>query len=619
MPNILANIAKMESATTGTGTLTLGAAVTGYLSFANAGVTNGQVVTYAIEDYDVSGNIIAREVGAGTYNSTGPTLTRDTVYSSTNAGAKINCSGLQYVFVSLAKEDLATFGVLSAVNTWTANNYFNGGNVGIGTASPVARLHILSPVLGGTAGNTQLHQRLNLLTNGGSPNALLLDFTARRHTTGTDWFGTNLRVQRTIDATASGFIDFGVDGVSSSNGLGFGIGATTYMSMDNSGNVGIGTTAPASPLHVERNQAAETAIFVNNTNASGYSALRIGPSDRGTNGDGLLYSSTTATGLRSGTRPLVFETGAGSERMRLHTTGGVSINTTTDPGAGITAINSTLQIYRQNTSGEGGELRLCRSGDNAIGWYIDLVGTATGTDPNTLRFVDAQGAASRLELSSRGVLYVTNDLGPDAGDTLALGFRGAPHNDQTGTTYTFARTDAGRAVMFKGSASATWTVPLSTTTDFPIGTMIIVDNSHAIHSSLTVTVQGADGVGIRAANGAAETTTARQINRQLSRGSVATLRKLANRGSTQTVNSITFVGTTATATTAAAHGYNVGDFVEVAGAAQTQYNGTQRINTVGSTTTFTYVMSATPAANASGTLTVRAADLWNITGSFSVV
>ena len=82
MPNALANIAKMTSTTTGTGTLTLGSAVTGYNTFANAGVTNGQVVTYAIEDYDVSGNIIAREVGAGTYSSTGPTLTRDTVYSS---------------------------------------------------------------------------------------------------------------------------------------------------------------------------------------------------------------------------------------------------------------------------------------------------------------------------------------------------------------------------------------------------------------------------------------------------------------------------------------------------------------------------------------------------------
>jgi len=108
MPNILANIAKMDSVTTGTGTLTLGSAVTGYLSFANAGVTNGQVVTYAIEDYDVSGNIVAREVGAGTYSSTGPTLSRDTVYSSTNAGAKINCSGLQYVFVTASKEDFAS-------------------------------------------------------------------------------------------------------------------------------------------------------------------------------------------------------------------------------------------------------------------------------------------------------------------------------------------------------------------------------------------------------------------------------------------------------------------------------------------------------------------------------
>lgn len=121
MPNVLCNIAKMTSTTTGTGTLTLGSAVTGYISFASAGITNGQVVTYVIEDFDGSGNIDDREIGAGTYNSTGPTLSRDTVYSSTNSGNRIACSGTQYVFIAISKQDIDTLAGLSSLNTFTAD------------------------------------------------------------------------------------------------------------------------------------------------------------------------------------------------------------------------------------------------------------------------------------------------------------------------------------------------------------------------------------------------------------------------------------------------------------------------------------------------------------------
>jgi hypothetical protein len=125
VPNVLANLARVASSTTGTGTLTLGSAVTGCLTFADAGVTNGAVVTYAVEDYDGSGNIIAREIGVGTYSTTGPTLSRDTVYASTNAGSKINCSGLQHVFVTAAKQDFDTFALASAVRQkLTANRTY---------------------------------------------------------------------------------------------------------------------------------------------------------------------------------------------------------------------------------------------------------------------------------------------------------------------------------------------------------------------------------------------------------------------------------------------------------------------------------------------------------------
>ena len=97
------NIAKMRSGTTGTGTLTLSSAVNGYNSFEDAGVVNAEVVTYTIRDGSQT------EVGRGTYTSSGTTLSRDTVLSSTNGGSKIECTGRQQVMISLASEDIQPF------------------------------------------------------------------------------------------------------------------------------------------------------------------------------------------------------------------------------------------------------------------------------------------------------------------------------------------------------------------------------------------------------------------------------------------------------------------------------------------------------------------------------
>lgn len=87
------NLGRMTTTTTGTGTITLGAAVSGYLSFAGAGVSDGDTVHYGISDGANS------EMGTGTYTASGTTLTR-TVEDSTNAGAAISLSGSAEVFIT---------------------------------------------------------------------------------------------------------------------------------------------------------------------------------------------------------------------------------------------------------------------------------------------------------------------------------------------------------------------------------------------------------------------------------------------------------------------------------------------------------------------------------------
>ena len=96
---VLKNRAKMSTSSTGTGTITLGSAETGYQSFADAGVANSDVVRYVIED----GN--DWEIGTGTYTSSGTTLSR-AVSESSNSGAALNLSGSATVFITAAAEDL---------------------------------------------------------------------------------------------------------------------------------------------------------------------------------------------------------------------------------------------------------------------------------------------------------------------------------------------------------------------------------------------------------------------------------------------------------------------------------------------------------------------------------
>ena len=115
MPLNVADRVRDTTTTTGTGTITLsGASPTGYQTFSAVG--NGNTTYYTI-------NAGAQwEVGIGTYSGAGPTLSRDTVLASSNAGALVDfAAGTKDVFCDYpaSKSISDGFGLLPPANGGT--------------------------------------------------------------------------------------------------------------------------------------------------------------------------------------------------------------------------------------------------------------------------------------------------------------------------------------------------------------------------------------------------------------------------------------------------------------------------------------------------------------------
>ena len=88
---------KVTSTTTGTGAMALGAAVTGFETFA-VGIGNNNTTYYCIFNQGTS----EFEVGLGTLDGSSANLTRTTVISSSNSDAAVNfAAGTKDVFCTL--------------------------------------------------------------------------------------------------------------------------------------------------------------------------------------------------------------------------------------------------------------------------------------------------------------------------------------------------------------------------------------------------------------------------------------------------------------------------------------------------------------------------------------
>ena len=300
MALVLKDRVQETSITTGTGTITLAGAVSGFQSFSSA-IGNTNTTYYTIT------NGAEWEVGIGTYTSSGNTLSRDTVLESSNGGSLVNFSaGTKNVFVTYPAEKAVTLDntlPVSSGGTGTATAFTTGSIVfagasgtylqnnagffwdntnsrlGIGTAAPATKITINNNTVLPSAGPPSSTSAIwvvgadsvasginfdsfaiqtNFITrraNGtaASPTALaanntIFQFAARGY--GATGYSTGGRAQFLFAAsedwtdTAQGaHITF----LTTTNGTAT---ALERVRIDNAGNVGIGTTSPTQRLTV---------------------------------------------------------------------------------------------------------------------------------------------------------------------------------------------------------------------------------------------------------------------------------------------------------------------------------------------------------------------------------
>jgi len=382
MALVLADRVRDTTTTTGTGTVTLsGTAPTGYQTFGTA-IGNGNTTYYTINGGS------EWEVGIGTYSSTGPTLSRDTVLASSAGGTtKVTFSaGTKNVFVTYPAEESvyqdgsaikAGTAILGVANGGTGAATLTGYVKGTGTAALTASATIPASDISSGAALTKADDTNVTLTLGGSPTTA--QHAATSITAG--WTG-QLAVSR------------GGTGASSltSNGVLYGSGtsAIAATAAGTTGQILIGNTG-AAPSWSALTSNAVTSISFGSTGLTPSTATQGAVTVAGTLAVGN-GGTGTATAFTAGSVVFAGASGVYSQKNANF----FWDNTNNRLGIGTTSPGFTVEATGDIRLGGGGDLRL----GSATGTTGSSGDSSIFSDANDMNF--SVGSNIRMYIANGG-------------------------------------------------------------------------------------------------------------------------------------------------------------------------------------------------------------------------
>lgn len=274
------NRAAHACSTTGTGTVTLGAAlgavspnVCSWQTFATSGVADGDVVSYLILDSNG-----AWEYGTGTYTASGTTLSRTLGQSST--GSLLSLTASSQVLITARREDIAK---IAEANTFTAANTLAAGTTALAPLTFQSGSNLTTPAAGAMEYDGTVHYATHAANERGAVNSEQWICNTATHT-----LTSQTAAQAIFNSPANGQVtvagstmyqfecEFDLSAMSGSSGsFGFAIGGTATLTSQKWWALGAKVALiSTSALNMTVNTAANTALTALNTTTTGFIAIR---------------------------------------------------------------------------------------------------------------------------------------------------------------------------------------------------------------------------------------------------------------------------------------------------------------------------------------------------------